>query len=101
MITISTTPISEETEEVFELDGTKYYIRKAWPQSYALRMLDLLRTHGDAYATAWALETALGGDNPALQALRDCQTLTAKDMAAVTEVVRLKIMGEAEAEGKD
>lgn len=99
MIKISSEKISDETEPIFEIDGQTFTIRKRFPRNLSVQALDLVRTHGEVYATAWCMETALG-ESGALAALKDCDTLTEADLAAVTTIVRDKFFGVIEAEGK-
>lgn len=99
MIEISTAnKISEETEPLFSIDGTVYTIRREFPASVSLKMLAILRDKGEAAAVAWAMDTALG--RTAVKALEECESLTNSDLKAIVEIVRIKVQGELETEGK-
>lgn len=97
-VKIDTTPIPDDREPLFELDGVEYTIPKHFPASLALDYIDRARRMPEPLVAAWLLEEVAGSD--AYNALRECKTLRVADLRAIQEVVRRNVFGEQEEEGK-
>lgn len=99
VIEIRTDPAAaDEREPLFTLDGVEYTIPKLVGGELSLEALQRLRTDHELSVTAWMMETVLGKD--AWKALRTAKGLHPRDLAALIEAVRAKVMGPLEEEGK-
>ena len=97
-ITLGNTPPSEEVEEIFTLDGVTYTGRKEIPGSWTLQCLEVEASQGATAAALWAARKVLGPE--ALKALTTSDSVTQADIRQVFEIVRLKVTGPMEDEGK-
>ena len=98
MITISTSPVTTEREPIFSIDGTEYTIPREVPGSLALQAMERTRTNGEVSATAWLMEEMLGADG--YRALRECPTVRRDEVQAITRIIRDRVFGDLEEEGK-
>jgi hypothetical protein len=100
VIKIDTTarPASERID-VFEIDGETYSMPAEVNGGFALEAMEVIGTRGEVAAMPWLLEKALG--RKGYTALRNCPTLTAADLKAVTRIVQDHVMGQLEELGKD
>lgn len=98
LVQISTTPIPEDKELIFSIDGVDYFIPKEVPGSVAVEAMVKAREAGDIPATVWAMEQMLGEEG--LHALRTCKTVRKEEVIAVQDIIRERVFGLAEQEGK-
>lgn len=98
LVEISTTPIPDDREELFSIDGTSYYIPREIPGSLTLQAIERARKDGEVEATMWVLDQVIGPEGMA--ALRECPTLRREDLLAIVKIVRDRVFGPVEAEGK-
>lgn len=98
MIKINTTPLPDDREEIFSIDDVPYTAPREVPKSVTLKALRKVREEGEAAATSWIMDEVLGKD--AVRALENCKTLREEDLGAVIAVVRGKVFGFMEEEGK-
>lgn len=100
MIEINTqTKISDEREEIFSIDGKAYTIPKEVPGWISLEALEITARQGEALATRWLMIEMLGQEG--WDALRTCKALEPHHIRAVQEVIRLKVYGAEEDQGKE
>lgn len=98
VIKVNTEPIPEQREDLFELGGTMYSIPVEVPGNVSLEAMERFRRGGDGLATPWLMEELIGSEG--YKALRECKTLRKEDLVAIQEVIRLKVFGPQEQEGK-
>lgn len=89
----------EEREPFFTIedeDGDKreYTIPVEVPASVTLQAMEHFRQGGDAVAIPWLLELMLGSDG--YRALLAAPGITRTNLAAINEVVRIKVFGDPE-----
>lgn len=100
MIEIKTNPAAvDEREPLFSLDGVEYTVPKLIGGEVSLQALERFRSEPELAVIAWMMETVIGKD--AWKALRNAKGLDPKDLAAVIEAVREKVMGTLEDAGKN
>lgn len=99
MIEIKTNPEAvKDREALFSLDGVEYSIPKVIGAETSLQALEMFRTEHEFAVIAWMMETVIGRDG--WKALRTAKGLDPKDLAAVIEAVRERVMAPIEEEGK-
>lgn len=98
LVTVSTTPIPEDADLFFTVDGLDVYLPREIPGSVAMDALALASELGEAQATAKIMERVLGP--AAIRALRTCKTLRKEELIAIQEIIRKRVFGPAEEEGK-
>lgn len=94
----STTTPSNDREPLFSIDGREYTIPKEVPGNLALQAIERMRVEHELAVVAWIMEQLLGKEG--YRALLDCKAVTRKQLAQITEICRLKVMGDVEEEGK-
>lgn len=98
LVQISTAPIPEEKEHLFSIDGVDYFIPKEFPGSLTMEAMARAREIGDVPATVWLMEEVLGV--PAVKALRACRTVRREEIQAIQDIIRTRVFGPVEQEGK-
>jgi hypothetical protein len=99
MITISSTPKADAGREpIFSIDGTEYTIPREVPASVGLEAIERTAQEGEAAGSRWLMIKLLGQEG--YDALRTCQGLEKSDLAAVQRIIREKVFGPEEGEGK-
>jgi hypothetical protein len=95
---VTTTPVNEDREALFSIDGTTYTIPVEVPGNLALQAIERTRYESETAVTAWIMEQVLGRD--AYRALLDCPHVKPSQLKAITMICREKVMGDLEEEGK-
>lgn len=98
LIKVSTAPIPTDREDLFEIDGVAYSIPVEVHGSMALEAMRLTREKGEVWATDWVMEQMIGAEG--YKALIKCKTATKAEVTAIQKVIREKVFGEQEEEGK-
>lgn len=103
MITINNTGTKagswrDDQEALFSLDGTEYTIPRSIPTNVGLKAMRKVAELGEIAGTHWLMVFVLG--RTAWDALEACEDLSRADLEAVQTVVRQKVFGDQEAEGK-
>lgn len=103
MITIKSTGQEKDAwkadrEPLFTIDDVEYTVPKKVPANVGLKAVDTVARLGEADGTRWLMVLMLGEDG--WKALMDCDGLEASDLQAIQEVLRAKVFGDLEAEGK-
>lgn len=103
MITIKTTGQEKDAwkkdrEDLFSIDDTTYSIPRKVPANVGLKAVDTVARLGEADGTRWLMIMMLGQEG--WDALMAADGLEAEDLKAIQEVIRLKVFGDQEAEGK-
>lgn len=89
----------QDREPLFSIEDKsgevrEYTIPREVPGSFTLRAMEVYRSGGDGAATPFILEEMLGEDGYA--ALLAAPGLTKTNLAAVTKVIRDKVLGDPE-----
>jgi hypothetical protein len=87
-----------DREPLFTIDDQEYTVPKKVPANVGLRAVDTVARLGEADGTRWLMVLMLGEDG--WKALMDCDGLEPADLQAIQEVLRAKVFGDLEAEGK-
>lgn len=87
-----------EREPIFSIDGREYTIPVTVPMNISLEAVDVAARLGESDATRWLMVTMLEVEG--WDALRKCQDLEPADLRAVQEIIRQKVFGPLEDEGK-
>lgn len=98
LVTVSTTPVGEEKDLFFTIDEVDYYLPREIPGNVAMDGLALADEIGEAQATVKIMERVLGAD--AVRALRTCPTLRKEELLAIQRIIRERVFGPVEEEGK-
>lgn len=98
LVQISTTPLPEDQDHLFSIDGTDYYIPRVLPGSLTVEAMAKATEIGDVPATMWVMERVLGPE--AVKALRTCPTVRKEEILAIQAIIRERVFGPAEQEGK-
>jgi hypothetical protein len=98
LVKISTEPIADDRDHLFSIDGKDYYIPRELPGSLTVEAMAKATEIGDVPATMWIMERVLGAD--AIRALRACPTVRKEEILAIQEIIRNRVFGPAEQEGK-
>jgi hypothetical protein len=102
MITITTTGQAKDwradREALFSIDGQEFTVPRQVPTNVGLKAMRKVAELGEAAGTQWLMVFILGQD--AWDALEACEDLTRGDLEAIQTVVRTKVFGDQEAEGK-
>lgn len=102
MINITTSPVTKDwrasQEPLFSIDGTEYGIPVEVPTNVGLKALRKVAELGETAGTHWLMVFVLGQD--AWDALEGCQELTRADLEAIQKIVRTKVFGDLEDQGK-
>lgn len=103
MITIKTSGQEKDAwkkdrEVLFTIDDQEYTVPVKVPANVGLRAVDTVARMGEADGTRWLMILMLGDEG--WKALMDCDDLEPDDLQAIQEVIRQKVFGHLEAEGK-
>jgi len=98
LVNISTSPVPDDREEIFAIDGVSYTIPREVPGSLALEAMHQMRETGDVPATLWAMEELIG--KAGMKALRNCKTVRVEETLAIQKIIRDRVFGLEEEEGK-
>jgi hypothetical protein len=88
----------KEREPLFSIDGTEYTVPVRVPANVGLKAVDQVARLGEADGTRFLMILML--EEAGWKALMDCDALEAADLQAIQEVIREKVFGGLEAEGK-
>lgn len=90
--------VSDDREDLFEIDGTKYTVPKTVGGEIGLRATKIATEQGELAATMFCVEHTMGMD--AYDALCKVEGLPKKILSGILAVCREKVFGEIEEEGK-
>jgi hypothetical protein len=96
LVEITSVPEGDEPEPipVFAIDGETYTMPAVISASFALEVLDRMRTDGEMAVTGWMLEEVLGTE--AYEALKGCKGLNTDQLKAIMDHVSEHVMGALE-----
>lgn len=87
-----------EREPIFTIGDQEYTVPVKVPPAVGLKLTDRVAVMGEAEAMRWIMVEMLGPEG--WKALRDCADLEPEDLTAIQEVIRRKVFGDTESEGK-
>jgi hypothetical protein len=87
-----------DREPLFSIDGVEFTVPRQVPTNVGLKAMRRVAELGEAAGTQWLMVFILGQDG--WDALEKCDDLTRGDLEAIQTVVREKVFGSQEEEGK-
>lgn len=84
----------DDREPLFYIDDTEYTIPKRPRANLSLQFLDMVKSEGTDYASAWLMEEMLGTD--AYEALMKLDTLEPDQLQQITDLCQKKVLGKLE-----